>query len=454
MEEGVIEKENSKEQSFKEQRIRAMTKMYYSKPEVQKAIYEFSIHREICPRYFEGFGKRPDSFQYPNDVFELAKRGATSFHASEELWSDPLKIETGMSQEKANELRIGWDLLIDIDSKYIDYSRIMGELILKILSFHGVNNIGIKFSGSKGFHLIVPWKAFPKQINNISTAKMFPEWPRIITNYIHTTIQKELVEKISELERPNKYVKDYQASKEVIPDLVLVSPRHLFRMPYSLHEKTALASVVLTKSEFSNFELKSAEPMKVEIKNFIPNSKEGEAGELLIQALDWHKSIEKKSQDYENPHQEKKQDFKPIQIVNLSEAITPPCINFLLKGINDGKKRGVFILINFFRSLGLDRADVEKKVYEWNLKNKEPLKEGYIKTQIDWSYKRKNLMPPNCREFYKNMGICVSDELCNSMKNPINYTMRKNFLLNKKDFGEEPKKYSKNKKQAHYENEN
>src|SRR5690606_27815409 len=32
-------------------------------------------------------------------------------------------------------------------------------------------------------------------------------------------------------------------------DLVLVSPRHLFRMPYSLHEKTALASIVISPEE-------------------------------------------------------------------------------------------------------------------------------------------------------------------------------------------------------------
>ena len=59
---------NEKEISIKEQRIRNMTLLYYSKPEIQKAIYDFSKNREICPRYFEGFGKRPDSFQYPNDV--------------------------------------------------------------------------------------------------------------------------------------------------------------------------------------------------------------------------------------------------------------------------------------------------------------------------------------------------------------------------------------------------
>src|SRR3989344_5093478 len=129
---------------LKEQRIRNITNLYYSNPEVQKAIFSFSANREVVPRYFEGFGKRPDSFQYNSDIFELVKKGATSFHCSEELWSDPLTIETGMPEKKLNELRVGWDLLIDIDSKYIDYSKISAQVIVEFLKFHGIKNYGIK----------------------------------------------------------------------------------------------------------------------------------------------------------------------------------------------------------------------------------------------------------------------------------------------------------------------
>jgi len=216
------------DQSIREQRIRGITRLYYSKPDVQKAIFEFCKNRETIPRYFEGFGKRPDSFEYKGDSFELVKKGATSFHCSEEIWKDPMKINTEMNEEQANELRTGWDLIIDIDSKYLDYSKIMAELIIKMLRFHGVKNIGLKFSGSKGFHIILPWKAFPKEINNVQAKDKFPEWPRIITRYITEKIEEKLIERISALERPNKYVRDFQAPKEVIPDLVLVSPRHLF----------------------------------------------------------------------------------------------------------------------------------------------------------------------------------------------------------------------------------
>jgi DNA primase catalytic subunit len=418
-------------QSFKEQRIRKITQLYYSRQDVQEAIFKFSKNREVIPRYFEGFGKRPDSFQYQGDIFELAKRGATSFHSSEEIWEDPLKIQTGMDENQLNELRIGWDFLIDIDSKYIDYSKIMAKLIIELLNFHGIKNIGIKFSGSKGFHIIIPWKAFPKEINEVQTKNMFPEWPRIITKYIMEKIKENLIEKITDINRPNKYVKDFQAPKEVMPDLILVSPRHLFRMPYSLHEKTALASVVLDANKIEEFELKDADPMKVEAKNFIPESKEGEAEELIREALDWAKENQLNTNNSEEKIKGKYADFKAIELKNLTDQNFPPCVLNILRGLSDGKKRALFILINLFRSVGMDKEEMEKRIEEWNNKNKPPMKKGYVKSQLSWSYRKKPIMPPNCKEFYEGIGVCVPDQSCTLAKNPVNYVIRKNFQLNK-----------------------
>ena len=456
-------------QSVKEQRIRKATHLYYSRKDIQKAIFEFSKDREVIPRYFEGFGTRPDSLQYPSDIFELVKKGATSFHCSEELWSDPLKIETGMSEKQMNELRTGWDLIIDIDSKYIDYSKICAEIIINMLRFHGVKNVGIKFSGSKGFHLIIPRKAFPEKINDIKTSDMFPEYPRIITQYIREKVKGEVTEKINELfyqdqyGAVSKYIKresgvtkellrtipSYQLNeatsgaimqdirnisvdeksytKEVMPDLILVSPRHLFRMPYSLHEKTALASVVIEPEKISNFELKDAHSMEVGIKNFIPDSKKGEAGELLMQALDWYR-------EHHLPEETRKQtDFEPIKITNLSEKNFPPCLKKILSGITDGRKRAVFVLINFFRSLGMDKNEIEKRIYDWNEKNEVPLKKGYIKSQLSWSFRKKPVLPSNCREYYQGIAVCIPDDLCGRIKNPVNYTVKKSFLGYKKN---------------------
>lgn len=441
---------DSNEKSFKEQRIRNLTHLYYSRPEIQKALFEFSKNREISPRYFDGFGKRPDSFQFKGDIFELVKKGATSFHCSEELWKNPLDISTELNEAQLNELRIGWDFLLDIDSKYIDYSKVMARQIIKFLNFHRIKNIGIKFSGSKGFHLIIPWKAFPKEINGVKTSDMFPKWPRILLQYINQKINPLLVKEITKLTlgEGSQYIRDYEASKEVIPDLILVSPRHLFRMPYSLHEKTSLSSVVLDPNNLDSFELKDADPMKItteSIKSFIPNSTENEAAELLMHALDWAKQNEIENPEENKTPTGKYAEFKPLELKNLTEEQFPPCIRNVLKGVADGKKRALFALINIFRSVGMDKELMEKKIFEWNKKNSVPLKEGYIITQLEWTYKRKPIMPPNCKEFYQGIACCTPDGLCNQVKNPVNYVVRRNLIKN-------PTKKSSNKNSNNFKN--
>ena len=424
------------ESSFKEQRIRSLTHVYYSRPEIQKAMFDFSKDREISPRYFEGFGKRPDSFQYQGDIFELVKKGATSFHCSEELWNNPLDLSTDLNEQQMNDLRKGWDFILDIDSKYVDYSKVMVQQIAKLLNFHGVKNFGIKFSGSKGFHIIIPWKAFPKEANEQKTSDVFPEWPRILLKYIGERVKDSLAKELTRITMgPGaEYVRDHEASKEVIPDLILVSPRHLFRMPYSLHEKTALASVVLNEEELDKFDLMDADPMKINpenVRDFMPDSKEGEATELLTQALDWAKQNE-----IDNPEEIKKltgkyAEFKQIELTDLRIDQFPPCWQNIMKGIVDGKKRALFVLINLSRSIGMPKEDMEKKIEEWNKKNKPPLKQGYIKSQLQWAYRKKPIMPPNCKEFYQGMGVCQPDNLCKSIKNPVNYVVRKNFIGNR-----------------------
>ncbi len=435
--------------SLKTQRIKNVMFMYYSRKDVQKAIFDFSKNREIAPSFMmENFGKRPDSFQYQGDIFNLVKKGATSFHSSEELWRDPLEISTDLNREQLNEIRSGWDLLFDIDSKYLDYSKVLAKIIIKILRFYGIKNIGIKFSGSKGFHIIIPWKAFPKEINNVKTSDMFPEWPRIITQFIMTISNNELIKEVTNLTKgssgASKYVKDFEAPKEVVPDLVLVSPRHLFRMPYSLHEKTALASVVLNPipKEIENFQPKDADPLKVKIKNFIPDTEEGEATKLLRESLDWYKN-----QNLEESGEIKERmEFKPVRISNLSKEMIPPSIKKILEGVSDGRKRSLFILLNFFKSIGLDKEEIESRVSEWNKKNEVPLKQGYIKSQLIWSYRNKVVPPPNYdKDYYKGIGVTPTEEEFR-YKNPINYITRKSARRKTQEKSEKKKRASRVKK--------
>lgn len=403
-------------------KLDSVLNLYYSRKDVQDAIFSFCKNREVVPRYGEGFGKRPDTLEYPSDIIQQVRKGATSFHCSEEIWQSPLELSTELDKDKLDEFRDGWDLLIDIDSKYFDFSKIMAKLIVQALEFHGIKNIGIKFSGSKGFHIIIPWKAFPKKANGQDTQKMFPEWARIISMYIHEIIKPKLIEKISGLTSGNIGIQKYIRGKErigdeaekVAPDIILVSSRHLFRVPYSLHEKTGLASIVLNKNEIEDFKPSDADPLKVKIRKYYPEAKENEARELLLQALDWYKE--------HNKEKKTKRKFEEIKI-ERNKIIFPPCIQNILKGMKDGKKRALFIMINYLNSLNFTEQEITQKIEEWNSKNLPKLSSSYINGQLSYAFKHKKIMPPNCDKYYKDIKICSPDSLCGKIKNPLNYTL-------------------------------
>jgi len=417
-------------------KLDSILSLYYSRKDIQQEIYNFCKNREVVPRYGEGFGKRPDTLEYPSDILQHVKKGATSFHCSEELWKNPLEISTEMAKEQLDEQREGWDLLIDIDSKYLDYSKVMTKLLIEALEFHNVKNIGIKFSGSKGMHIIIPWKAFPKEANGIETRVTFPDWPRIISLYLQDFVKPKLIEKISHLtskeiySKSAKYIKGEEKvgdmTEKVAPDIVLVSSRHLFRVPYSLHEKTALASIVLDKSEIENFKPSDADPLKVKIKPYIPEARENEARELLIQALDWFKEKQQKQEtrkSLEGKTSQKNRKFDKEVIIDRNKIVLPPCVQTIFKGLKDGKKRALFILITYLRSLNFSEQEVIEKIEEWNKKNNPLLKQGYINGQISYAFKHKKILPPNCEKHYKDIGICSPDRLCEKIKNPLNYTI-------------------------------
>ena len=243
-----------------------------------------------------------------------------------------------------------------------------------------------------------------------------------------------MIEKITGLTKPSEYVKDFEAPEKVMPDIILVSTRHLFRMPYSLHEKTALASVVVSPDKIKDFNLKDADPLKVQARNFIPDSREGEASILLREAIEY--SLTKTPEIEEQREEKKDKRFKEITIKNLTENLYPPSIKEILEGMKtDGRKRALFILLNFFKSLKISDEEIRTKIEEWNKKNYTPLKEGYTKAQLMWYSKNKTKMPPNFdKSYYRDIGIVPTEEELKA-KNPVSYVIKKSFALNNKNIG-------------------
>ena len=93
----------------------------------------------------------------------------------------------------------------------------------------------------------------------------------------------------------------------------------------------------------------------------------------------------------------------------------------------DGRKRALFILLNYFRTLKVDNEKLEQTILEWNKKNYNPLKSGYIKSQLSWHFKTQPKLPPNYNKpHYKEIGINPTNSELKA-KNPVSYTIRISF---------------------------
>lgn len=441
--------------------IRKLAREYYSRKDIQKCLVEFARGREVVPKYIEQFGKRPDTINYENDLISLIQKGVTSFHSSEELWSNPLELNTEMNESKANSLRKGWDLILDIDCKFVEYSKIAAELLVEALNFNGVANMGIKYSGNKGFHLGLSFAAFPERVNDINVKDFFPDGPRIIAAYLSDLIKKHLAKRILQTAKLSDIAKGFQKKEsdliknnEFDPysildiDTILISPRHLFRMPYSLHEKTGLVSIVITPKQLKDFHPAWAKPERITPKQFLPVPEKDEAKKLLIQALDWN-SHQQKRNVLEKPKQEYDSNHDEFALKDVNPEFYPPCIKKALLGMKeDGRKRALFVLINFFKSLNMDADEIQSKIEAWDKLNYKPLKRGYIITQLLWHKKQKTILPPNCdKQYYTGIGICAPDFFCKRTKNPVNY-IRHRLRLEKQQKEAEPKPKKRGKRNS------
>jgi hypothetical protein len=484
---------------------------FYSRKDIQKEMLRVAKNREIAVKYGDsGFGKRPDILQFPGDIVDLARSGATSFHISEERWTDPLQLKPGMTKKQLDDLRIGWDLIIDIDCKDLEYSKIAANLVVEALKFHDVKNISVKFSGNKGLHIAVPFEAFPEKVEDKPTRLLFPDGPKIIALYLGNLIKERMGAEFlnyagsaqnlaKNFDKDPKNLEEYICPTHKVPlipktkqdlglicprcggseyvefsggiyvcqkcpntfmnktgtgivnmqqmecpickrkeydvrfnpfsilsiDTVLISNRHMFRMPYSYHEKSGLISIPLKPENILNFKKEWAkmENVKVEV-DFLNLENESNASQLVVESFDWWSKLERSKPEKEERGEREYEELKEA----IAEEHFPPCIKLLSKGMSqDGRKRAVFILMNFLQNVGWDQQRIEKYIGEWNKKNYEPLKEGYIISQLNYRKRGMKIMPPNCDNvaYYKDIGVCVPDNFCSTIRNPVNYAIKK-----------------------------
>lgn len=432
---------------------------YYSREDVKNFIFEFSKNREVTGVFRSGgFSQRPNVIQYPDDILAMVKTGIIEFHGSLEHWSQPMNLKS----DNQDKLRTGWDLILDIDCKLFEHGKIASEAFIWGLKKHNIKGISIKFTGGTGFHIGIPWRSFPKEVDYKPVAKQYPDLPRTIAlylkYYVNERFERNILKQFSVEDlshQVNKPIGEIFTEDGIDPfqivdvDPILISPRHFFRVPYSLNRKTFLVSVPIKPGDLENFKKMDAKPEGLEAKEgFLDVYETGEASMFVMEASDWWARKSKAEKDeIKDKEWEKvrnmgyhwikrsdvgkfkrtgpRKEFKEI----VPESLFPPCIKNISAGLPDGRKRSLFIIINFLRSSNWTWEDIEKYIFEWNEKNKPPLRENLLRSHIRWSRNRnESIPPPNCFKddakeegYYKDFDVCKPDNRCKSIKNPVTY---------------------------------
>jgi DNA primase catalytic subunit len=415
---------------------------YYKREDIVEELLRVGKNREVVGVFKNGsFDTRPNTIMNPKDIEVMIKSGVIEFHCSLERWSNVMALKS----DNYEQLRTGWDIVFDIDCKQFEHAKLTAGVVASTLKKHEIKNFSIKFSGGKGFHIAIPWESLPKDVDYKPTVELFPELARKICIYLKEYMRNELEKAFLRKWSPEELAE--QTGKklgEIIPeydldpfqvvdikpidpfqiieiDPVLISQRHLFRMPYSLNSKTFLVSLPINPNKLEEFEREHASPDKVKVEEkFLVKGEENEAEYLVINALDWYRRRER---------EERKNLTKRKVVLKraVKEEMFPPCIKLILNGLSDGRKRSVFILINFLSNVGWSKENIETLIWEWNKKNTPPLGDSYIRGQLRHFQRRGSTpLPPNClnEAYMRNFGVCKPDEICRDIKNPVSYPFR------------------------------
>lgn len=435
---------------------------HYNRPEILKAILGNAQGKEVVGSFGgTGYAKRPDTIFYEQDILSLVKQGITSFHCSEETWNDPMRLQPGMSRNDLEALRIGWDLIIDVDCVFLEYSKLAADLIVQALEHYSIKNISVKFSGNHGFHIGVPFESMPEFIDGKQTKTLFPQAARLIAELLKEFIEgkidlktgrgkladaiwryeaqgssdeqqimAKIIEKTSvpheKLVRRTKTEDGYDidvfnAFELLEIDTILISSRHLCRMVYSVNEKSGLVSLPINPKKILEF---NRDVARIENKiisrfTFLERSKSipGEATQLLREAFDRQYSEQTVVGDDKKVASRTYEDIRDA----IPEIYFPPMIKKLLEGnLRDGRKRAVFVLGAFLFSVGWTEDAVSERIHIWNKTHPEGLRDAYIRGQIKHLASSKTL-PPNFSVIAEYFGY-DKELIPAKMKNPVNFS--------------------------------
>jgi len=215
-----------------------------SKSGIKEAIFEYSKYRQtmlvLDTSAFEN-RKRSVMLRSQDDIPNMARatlsreanpmapRKYPAFHGTVKKYRHPNLA--GLREVQM----IGADCVIDIDIK-VGYKKAFraGESVVRLYDKYDIPYF-VKFSGGTGPHIIIPAEALPGDCGKFDEVS----------------------------ERILQFVMKKTGAPGI--DTSFSSPTHFLRLPYSVHERTGLVSIPLSKEEFYDFKPKMAEIPNVEV---------------------------------------------------------------------------------------------------------------------------------------------------------------------------------------------
>lgn len=233
--------------------------------------------------------------------------------------------------------------------------------------------IGLYFSGSKGFHITVD----PRILGIIPARDL---------NVLYKALALHL----------------YAAYNIPIIDLRIYDKRRLFRMPNTVNSKTGLYKVPLTLSQFREFSYEALleyakEPKELPV---YPVRINQEAATIFYT----------KTKNYNHHPLSKKKDVTYTIPEDKKELL--PCIQKILEdgAIRGARNNTLIVLASGLLQSGYKFDEVEELALSWNRLNEPPLPEHEVDMTVSSAYS----MLQNGRRYgcssIKELGLCASNE--------------------------------------------
>ncbi|MEM4144244.1 MAG: DNA primase noncatalytic subunit PriX [Candidatus Bathyarchaeia archaeon] len=306
-------------------------KSWYLREDFLKEIQPWLWGREL---WFGKGAPRPLKANGPEDFRSLVEKyGKTSvfpLFISTQVFSEPLKLES----ESPDKLRVNWDFFLDLDCEKFEDVKRAAVKAQKTLERFNVKDFLLKFSGRRGFHLIIPGLSL-----DIFTAGEYRlAYPKLALNLA-------------------RFFEAVINEPRVKVDTQVYQPRQMMRAPYSIHEETGLVSVPVNSP--LEFKLEMAKVENVKITPFPINGAWGEARELLFSLRDWLK--------------EHGQTEPGLKILSWGEAKRKRDRGYswieklLANPVDDGRHRLLWLIVAPYlvNVKGVPLSEAEKTAYEW-----------------------------------------------------------------------------------------